>query len=181
MSDQAAPATAQQPPKFNPRVVYSALIGGVLFFVFMAVMSFLVWQDSVRLEADFDTIAVTTEGTIITRDWHYERSSGTGNRTRVYEVRYYFDRITTNDGVDLVYGEQEVSEGFYNSVDVNDAVPVQFMPEDPSINRVEDRDEDRTMMWVTLGLGAFAVVMIGTFFAVVRGRRKLLASAETPA
>lgn len=180
ISDSNAAATATDKPKpFTPRQRRIGIIGlalAVLFFGGLAIITFGEWQRAVALEADFDSIALTAGGTIIERNTHVETrrsSTSSGTRTRrttVYEVRYRFNS-QQESGSNLVYGEQEVSQDFYNSVAVNDTVPVQYMPDDPSVNRVEDRAEDRTMLIVTMGLGGFALIMAVTLGWLIRLNR----------
>lgn len=94
----------------------------------------------------FEAQAVETTGQIRDRTESVRtttRSDGRTSRQRSYSVTYTFE---TPDGEE-VEGAHDVSARFYNGVERGDSVRVEYLPDDPQVSRVQNRDITMALVW----------------------------------
>ena len=102
------------------------------------------WYNIKRTRATENALnerGVTTEGTVSRKWTETSRNASSNTRSTTYHVSYSFDGDEGN-GVEIIFSEQDVSSGIYNSVRNGGSVTVTFLPDNPNVNRIEARNDE---------------------------------------
>ena len=106
----------------------------------------------------FEAQAVATTGEIRDRNVRTRtRRSGDGTTStrRTRSVTYTFE---TGNG-ERVEASHDVSAGFYRAVERGDPVRVEYLPDDPQVSRVQNRDRTMALVWGGLALIPAAIAL----------------------
>ena len=135
------------------------IIGMLLlaFPVFMGIMV-LAYQEEQGIETALTERGLTANGTILDK---YTEQRTTGRSTSTYYVLEYSFNGAGGKGIDVVFGEQEVSKDLYNSVHIGDDVTVTYVRGEPEINRVEMRSLTGLFIF---GFWFFVVMMLASIY-----------------
>lgn len=135
------------------------IIGVVLlaFPLFMGIMV-LAYQEERGIETDLTERGVTANGTVLDK---YTEQRTTGRSTSTYFVLEYSFNGAGGKGIDVVFGEQEVSKDLYNSVRIGDDVTVTYVRGEPEINRVEAQSLSGLFVFA---FWMFALMMLASIY-----------------
>ena len=147
----------------NSKFKWIVIIGMLIIFPILTVVAFNVYQQEVANKAALDERGVMAEGTVSRKWTETSRNSSSNTRTTTYHVSYSFDG-DAGRGVDIIFDEQDVSRGFYDSVSQGGDIIVTFLPDNPEVNRVEVRNDEN---FILIGIGMMALLSaLGIFLAV---------------
>ncbi len=110
----------------------------VLAFVLFMGLMVLAYQEEARIDTALVERGLSANGTVLDK-YTEQRSSGRSTST-YYVVEYSFNGAG-GKGIDVIFGKQEVTTAFYNSVQESGDVMVTYVQGEPEINRVEMRSK----------------------------------------
>jgi Protein of unknown function (DUF3592) len=153
---------------------------GIALFVLCGLISIggvagavLLVQESRREESEALRMAAQARDTqgVVTRLWH------TGGKSEQHRVAYKF----TVDGREFEGGEA-IGSRYWNSLQTGSAIPVRYLPSDPSHNYPSRNPPTPAPVWLAIFVGAVSVaVSLVLPFKVQRERRLLADGRPAPA
>ncbi len=147
---------------------FGLVFGGIWLLVGIPFLLVGIWQWSEL--GRFDQGAVRAEGKVLTRDI---RQASRDNRTSTeYVVRY---RFQTPDGQSWE-GSSEVDVGLWEAVREQGPVEVEYLPDDPSTNRVAGQSGEQWVVVLVFSLLGGAFTLAGAAIFGFSLRRRLLDS-----
>ncbi len=159
----------------NSKWKWVIIIGMLIFFSAMTLFPIAAYQEESSNRIALDEQGINTEGTVSRKWTETSRSANSSTRTTEYYISYSFDG-DSGRGVDIIFAEQKVSSGFYDSVSNGQSVPVTFLTNNPDVNRVEAlNDEGFILIAVALFglLSLFAIYLAAANWQMARYKAQM--------